>query len=104
MPQGKKLKRLTQEEHADAARLLCGVVDALHEAINLIGPAVGAARMDIGIKAANLIDVRLVMHLQDAWDDDFGGEGNPYRAAVNARMAAFYAKRGIPDPFAAARS
>jgi hypothetical protein len=94
-----RLKKLTREEHQDVARLLCGAISDIGKALEIAGPAVGARRLDIGLKAKLHLDVRLVMHLQDAWDDDFGGDGNPYRAAIREQTDAWYAAKGISNPF-----
>lgn len=99
MARGKRLARLTRDEHMEAARFLCGAVNNLIDGLKLVGKAVGAERLDIGLKAERTIDVRLCMHLQDAWDDDFGPEGNPYRAAVDERTETWYAERGIKNLF-----
>lgn len=97
-----RLKRLTRDEHREAARLLCGADAGIKAGLSLVGPAIGAARLDAGLKAHRTLDVRVIMHLQDQWDDDFGPEGNPYRAAVDAEMAKWYADHGTVNPFAAA--
>lgn len=95
-----KLKRLTREEHIEVAGHLCGAVEGISEALRIAGPALGAARLDYGIKARLWLDARLVMHLQDAWDDDYGGEGNPYRAASREADARAYARMRLPNPWA----
>lgn len=96
-----RLVKLSREQHADVARLLCGAMEDIMAALNIAGPAMGAAKLDLGLKAYRILDVRLVMHLQDAWDDAFGLEGNPYRAAIRAADDRSFARKGLRNPWPA---
>jgi hypothetical protein len=76
---GRRRDPLSREEHQKAAELLARMLRDFREFWGIVKHSL-ASRIDGPLwKSFATLDVRVGMFLQDRWDDDFGGEGNPYR-------------------------